>query len=163
MYNIYIYIYIYIYIIHIYLYIYINVYIYICIYIKNIHKKQFLERLKLDLLWFGEVLWKQTALKYCIRIEIRWNRNNASLGSSVAIAPFRKEFQSLEVYWAESLYGQCDENVGLHDCVVYVIFPWSCSFSDIASCHARKDKVCGSKHDHHLDIPCEAFATLRRG
>ena len=28
--------------------------------------------------------WKQTALKRCIRIDILWNRNDASLGSSVA-------------------------------------------------------------------------------
>ena len=28
--------------------------------------------------------WKQPALKRCIRIDIRWNRNDANLGSSVA-------------------------------------------------------------------------------
>ena len=31
-----------------------------------------------------KVLWKQTALRHCIKIYIRWNRNNASLRSSVA-------------------------------------------------------------------------------
>ena len=95
-------------------------------------------------------------------IDILWNRDDASLGSSVAAVNrspnSRKEFKSLEVNWAKGLYGQWDKKTGTIICCPFL----SSSFGDTANCRARRGKVCSCESVRHCHVPCEALSSLPR-
>ena len=79
-----------------------------------------------------KLLLKQTALKRCIVIAIRWNRDEISRGSSVtgdSVAKLWKKWKAFDVDWVHSFKGKRGKAVTVWKISVFGRFTQSSGFS----------------------------------